>query len=247
MLKAIPSLPGYLVDELGNVYSTKPIRRNGAAPAAPRLMSTAPSHNRYLFVSVRLPNGKARNPFVHRLVLEAFVGPCPPGMQCRHLNGVRHDNRLVNLEWATPATNNADKIAHGTHQVGERAPRAKFSNLVAGLIRYLGCVHDVTGAELSEWFGLNEASAMLIVKGISYHHAARFQRGTQTGSRMPRPQRRCVGNYVSKICVGDRVVVQMLAADRIASLDAIGAAFGLSGNRVRAIREDGPFRKRGKA
>lgn len=32
---------------------------------------------------------------VHRLVLEAFVGPCPPGMECRHLDG---DRKRVN--WA---------------------------------------------------------------------------------------------------------------------------------------------------
>jgi HNH endonuclease/NUMOD4 motif len=30
---------------------------------------------------------------VHRLVLEAFVGPCPPGQECRHLNGNPSDNR----------------------------------------------------------------------------------------------------------------------------------------------------------
>lgn len=52
---------------------------------------------------------------VHRLVLEAFVGPCPTEMEARHLNGDRMDNRLENLRWGTKSENAYDKIRHGTH------------------------------------------------------------------------------------------------------------------------------------
>jgi HNH endonuclease/NUMOD4 motif len=51
---------------------------------------------------------------VHRLVLGAFVGPCPEGMECRHLNGDRADNRLENLAWGTPHENGMDRLRHGT-------------------------------------------------------------------------------------------------------------------------------------
>lgn len=50
---------------------------------------------------------------IHRLVLDAFVGPCPPGMECAHLNGIPSDNRLENLRWCTPAENYADRIRQG--------------------------------------------------------------------------------------------------------------------------------------
>lgn len=42
---------------------------------------------------------------VHRLVLEAFVGPCPPGYETNHGNGQKADNTLANLEYVTPSQN----------------------------------------------------------------------------------------------------------------------------------------------
>lgn len=51
---------------------------------------------------------------VHRLVLEAFVGPCPTGMETRHRNGDPADNRLGNLSWSTHAENMGDLVEHGT-------------------------------------------------------------------------------------------------------------------------------------
>lgn len=52
---------------------------------------------------------------VHRLVLEAFVGPCPPGMEGCHNNGDPTDNRLANLRWDTRRSNVLDSVRHGTH------------------------------------------------------------------------------------------------------------------------------------
>lgn len=51
----------------------------------------------------------------HRVVLAAFVGPCPEGQVVRHLNGVQDDNRLMNLAYGTPLENSADQRRHGTH------------------------------------------------------------------------------------------------------------------------------------
>jgi HNH endonuclease/NUMOD4 motif len=57
---------------------------------------------------------------VHRLVMEVFVGPCPDGMEVRHLNGVPGDNRVENLKYGTHTENVLDAVAHGTHTFASR-------------------------------------------------------------------------------------------------------------------------------
>lgn len=50
---------------------------------------------------------------VHRLVMAAFVGPCPDGKQVNHVNGIKTDNRLANLEYVTQTDNQRHAEYHG--------------------------------------------------------------------------------------------------------------------------------------
>lgn len=70
--------------------------------------------------------GDATNFYVHRLVLEAFVGPCPDGMECRHLDGNPANNKLENLCWGTHARNIRDRDDAGNTYKGVRHHRAKL-------------------------------------------------------------------------------------------------------------------------
>lgn len=65
--------------------------------------------------------------YVHRLVLEAFVGPCPRGMRACHQDGDPTNNRLSNLRWDTQKANMADADRHGHVYRGEATSRAKLS------------------------------------------------------------------------------------------------------------------------
>lgn len=56
--------------------------------------------------------GQGESKKVHHLVLEAFVGPMPNGMEGCHRNGVRHDNRIGNLRWDTVRENANDRMRH---------------------------------------------------------------------------------------------------------------------------------------
>lgn len=60
--------------------------------------------------------GQQFDVLIHRLVLEAFVGPCPPGQEGCHYNDVGSDNRLGNLRWDTPSANKRDSVRNGTHR-----------------------------------------------------------------------------------------------------------------------------------
>ncbi len=48
--------------------------------------------------------------YIHDLMLTAFVGACPDGMECRHLNDISTDNRRENLCWGTRKENAQDMV-----------------------------------------------------------------------------------------------------------------------------------------
>lgn len=106
---------------------------------------------------------------VHRLMLEAFVGPCPPGMQCRHLNGDRADNCLENLIWGTPKENQADRITHGTHARGSCSTRATITEAKALLI-IDRLIAGVTCHKIAEDIGCSSAIVQQIGAGITWRH-----------------------------------------------------------------------------
>ena len=58
--------------------------------------------------------GKVKVWSVHRLVMLAFVGELPAGMETRHLNSNKLDNRLENLAYGTKAENMQDAVKVGT-------------------------------------------------------------------------------------------------------------------------------------
>jgi len=70
-------------------------------------------------------NGKARTWNVHKLVADAFLGPCPPGQEVRHKDGDETNNVATNLEYGTRGDNQRDSVRHGTHNMSskERCPK----------------------------------------------------------------------------------------------------------------------------
>lgn len=81
---------------------------------------------------------RAGNPethLVHKLVLTAFAGERPKGMEVRHLNGIPADNRRSNLAWGTPIENAADCEIHGTRVRGTSVGNSKLSEAQVLAIR----------------------------------------------------------------------------------------------------------------
>lgn len=126
--------------------------------------------NGHGYKTVRLyKENKQRIAYVHRLVLETFIGECPKGMEACHNNGYRWHNHLSNLRWDTKAGNHADKFAHGTIRNGEKARAAKLTAEKVIEIRnriYGGAEQDF----LARAFGVSQSSISDIATRKTWKH-----------------------------------------------------------------------------
>lgn len=74
---------------------------------------------------------------VHRLVAKAFIPNPLNKPEVNHINGIKTDNRAVNLEWATRSENARHAISTGLAQTGERSGSAKLTLKQVRIIRSL--------------------------------------------------------------------------------------------------------------
>lgn len=114
--KDIPGFEEYYqVSDLGRVRSKDRIVRHncgGDKKISGQIMSQLLTPNgRYQVFLYKCGKRKICN--VHRLVLLAFVGECPPNMEVRHLNSISTDNRLCNLKYGTHSENVIDTVNLG--------------------------------------------------------------------------------------------------------------------------------------
>lgn len=96
-LREVPGFPAYYVSSGGVVFSG----RTG------EIQEVFQRDNRagYKFVWL-FSNGKQRRKYVHALVLEAFVGPRPEGMEgCHFPDPDKSNNHVSNLVWDTHQNN----------------------------------------------------------------------------------------------------------------------------------------------
>ena len=98
----------YQVSDQGRMKSTH--RRHG--PTGRILKANPDIRCGHPLVHLR-NKGKLRTVRVHRLVLEAFVGPCPAGHEACHWDDVPSNNKVSNLRWGTRKENKADAKRNG--------------------------------------------------------------------------------------------------------------------------------------
>ncbi len=98
--KELEDYKGYYVDTLGNVFKGE------------ELVPLRKQSNGYIRVSLRTNTGRYKQEFAHRLVAIAFLNlNCAPKHGVNkgvvdHINGIKDDNRLENLEVVTIKENN---------------------------------------------------------------------------------------------------------------------------------------------
>lgn len=105
--RPVSGFPAYQVSDRGRVMSSHGRRPRPLKPWRTRM---AP------YESVTLcADERRRRATIHVLVAEAFIGPRPPGMEVRHLDGDHLNNVLTNLAYGSRSENCQDRVRHGTH------------------------------------------------------------------------------------------------------------------------------------
>ena len=115
----LTEFPGYRVGSDGSVWSRRDF--NGGIGGQWSRLSDRPTKKGYVKVGLR-KDGRYAVIEAHALILRAFIGPCPPGMEACHENGVKWENRLENLRWDTHANNQRDNARLGVATNRRRAP-----------------------------------------------------------------------------------------------------------------------------
>lgn len=110
---------------------------------------------------------RARRRYIHRLVLEVFVGPCPEGMVACHNDGNPRNNALSNLRWDTREANMRDRDRHGTSPRGERGGNAKFTAAQAAVIIARAGAGETKSA-LAREYGVTDMTIGKMVRGVTY-------------------------------------------------------------------------------
>lgn len=123
----IPGFPRCQASDLGNIRDFWVAVYGYGGPILepsdePRPVLPTLSSRGYHCVQLRDEEGKWRGRQVHRLVLEAFAGPCPEGHVGCHRDDVRTHNGLSNLYWGTPTQNALDKSNNGKHWASKMTP-----------------------------------------------------------------------------------------------------------------------------
>lgn len=107
---------------------------------------------------------------VHRLVAMTFLGPQPSARHLvAHNDGIRTNNCVTNLRWATQADNLSDCRAHGTALVGSRNPMAAVTELDVRAIRRMKAF-GIPRAVIAEGYGIHLRSVFRILSGTNWGH-----------------------------------------------------------------------------
>ncbi len=163
--KKIPDYPAYEVSNSGRVRSYKKrigVGYWGVSDKPQKIISPSSNSAGYFGVILRKDN-KSKRFFIGALVLAAFVGPKPDGLEVHYLDGDNSNNHLDNLKYATRKEIEAARAArfreHG---------RGRFNEDDVLYIRTSIAERTITPNELADLFDVNRYVIRQVCTGHTY-------------------------------------------------------------------------------
>lgn len=157
----------YSVSSLGRIRSDKRAKRRRYG----RIIGGY--GGQYPEVELRL-DGIVERRYIHHLVLRAFAGDSAAGQVANHKNGIKHDNRVTNLEWVTVGQNNKHAYDTGLKVIsnvkfnplkGEACPGSK---LTADQVREIRAISGVSQPELGRRYGVAQTTISAVKNGYTW-------------------------------------------------------------------------------
>lgn len=105
--KKIINYPNYQISNIGKVKSL--ITNKELKPFL--------NEKGYLKIGLYNKNKKQKNIFIHRLVGQHFISNPLNKEQINHINHIKTDNRVINLEWVTTLENNRHKVTYKKRKI----------------------------------------------------------------------------------------------------------------------------------
>jgi len=168
--RVIPGYPRYAIDKNGTILSI--CSRNGKGKdrswdKATRVRLQKDKAGYHIVSLCR--DGQQLTTKVHHVVLLTFVGARPDGMECRHLDGNRVNNHVLNLAWGTPTENSNDRALHGTMPKGEKCFNAKLTEDDVIEIRKRAA-NGETKKDINKDFPVDRSTISRIVNRLKWKH-----------------------------------------------------------------------------
>lgn len=150
----------YEVDSDGKIWRIK----NGPGATSPGRPLTATVHSGGYRTSCLTMHGKKHIKYVHRVVAESFLEKPEDKNEVNHKNGIKHDNRVSNLEWV----NRTENIHHAKKTGLDKGNKRKLTNEQIFLIRYLASKQNGNLSALAKEFGVNKTTIYNCARGSTF-------------------------------------------------------------------------------
>ena len=169
-------IPGHIKYEVSNMGRVRSIRKG-------IVMKASLTNRGYPMLAL----GRGPRFYIHRLVMLAFIGPCPEGYEVNHKDYNRQNPKLENLEYVTGKQNRdyshanivasrarGDRSGPRTRPeafpIGEQKWNAKLNPEKVKMIRLLREEHKITLKQLASQFGVDNKVIRNVCNRVTWKH-----------------------------------------------------------------------------